>query len=96
MQGGTRRQCSNPKCNTQKKVTSKCSGCGSTFYCSRSCQIAHWKAGHKGRCKVSWSARGCVCACLNPSSPPCKCLLYYISSLVNRRRTSSTRRATMI
>lgn len=29
----------------------KCSGCSSVFYCSRNCQIADWKKGHKNECK---------------------------------------------
>ena len=27
-----------------------CSGCNTTCYCSRACQIKHWKAGHKLKC----------------------------------------------
>ena len=29
----------------------KCSGCSSVFYCSRNCQVADWKKGHKNECK---------------------------------------------
>lgn len=29
----------------------KCSGCQSVFYCSRNCQVADWKNGHKNECK---------------------------------------------
>ena len=29
-----------------------CSRCGIVFYCCRDCQLAHWKAGHKGNCKA--------------------------------------------
>ena len=30
--------------------TLRCSRCKSAFYCSRKCQSAHWKAGHKAKC----------------------------------------------
>eukprot|EP00928_Gymnodinium_smaydae_P080021 TRINITY_DN63827_c0_g1_i1.p3 TRINITY_DN63827_c0_g1~~TRINITY_DN63827_c0_g1_i1.p3 ORF type:complete len:101 (-),score=10.48 TRINITY_DN63827_c0_g1_i1:221-523(-) len=30
-----------------------CSGCMKTRYCSRECQKAHWKAGHRDTCKPS-------------------------------------------
>lgn len=36
-------------CN--KVASSKCSKCFQVFYCSRNCQIADWKAGHKSACK---------------------------------------------
>ena len=29
-----------------------CSRCGTVFYCSRDCQLADWKAGHKKSCKA--------------------------------------------
>jgi MYND finger len=29
----------------------KCSGCLAVFYCSRNCQVADWKSGHKSECK---------------------------------------------
>lgn len=28
-----------------------CSGCGTVKYCSRTCQVDHWKGGHKNRCR---------------------------------------------
>ncbi|XP_050216896.1 ubiquitin carboxyl-terminal hydrolase 18 isoform X2 [Mercurialis annua] len=30
----------------------KCSRCKSVFYCSIKCQEAHWKSGHKTKCKI--------------------------------------------
>ena len=34
-----------------EKPLKACARCGSVFYCGRSCQSAHWKAGHKRSCK---------------------------------------------
>ena len=34
------------------RATSTCSGCGSTHYCSRACQLKHWPR-HKISCKAS-------------------------------------------
>jgi hypothetical protein len=28
----------------------KCALCGTVFYCSKTCQTAAWKAGHKREC----------------------------------------------
>ena len=28
----------------------RCAKCRNTFYCSKDCQLAHWKNGHKKRC----------------------------------------------
>jgi len=33
-----------------QKTHKPCSRCKVTFYCSRDCQVAHWKAGHKAVC----------------------------------------------
>ena len=47
--------CSNPSCINLKGVSEaaesrkKCTGCR-MCYCSRECQVAHWKAGHKNLC----------------------------------------------
>ena len=30
---------------------SRCAGCNVERYCSKACQVAHWKAGHKKVCK---------------------------------------------
>ena len=40
-------------CSTQASIGNSlmtCARCKSAFYCSRSCQAAHWKAGHKKIC----------------------------------------------
>jgi hypothetical protein len=29
----------------------QCSWCKAVAYCSRDCQVAHWKAGHKEACQ---------------------------------------------
>ena len=28
----------------------KCSGCGVVWYCSKECQVSHWRAAHKSAC----------------------------------------------
>ncbi len=40
-------------CQTQKSKhdIKKCARCQQAYYCSRKCQIKHWKAGHKKVCK---------------------------------------------
>ena len=40
--------------NREKKKLKKCARCKSFCYCSRECQIKHWKAGHKVDCKGHW------------------------------------------
>ena len=48
--------CSNPACvdlrgDSEVKVSCKaCTGCKVVYYCSRECQVAHWKV-HRGICK---------------------------------------------
>ena len=46
-------------CGTSKPVTElqKCVKCLSVWYCNRSCQVRHWKNGHKKECKALTSAR---------------------------------------
>ena len=40
------------KCeNCKQEASNRCSRCKSVWYCSRECQIAHFKAGHKKICK---------------------------------------------
>ena len=41
--------CANPKC--QKRGKKKCSKCKGVKYCSRNCQVAHWRSGHKHECE---------------------------------------------
>jgi hypothetical protein len=31
----------------------RCTRCKAVSYCSKQCQVAHWKAGHKQVCKES-------------------------------------------
>eukprot|EP01029_Cantina_marsupialis_P029719 TRINITY_DN782068_c0_g1_i1.p1 TRINITY_DN782068_c0_g1~~TRINITY_DN782068_c0_g1_i1.p1 ORF type:complete len:188 (-),score=68.06 TRINITY_DN782068_c0_g1_i1:224-787(-) len=48
--------CSNPSCeNVEQKAGqfSKCSACKSVHYCSKECQVTHWKSGHKAECKIA-------------------------------------------
>jgi len=43
------RQCRAVGC--QNRATMKCGRCNSAKYCSRECQIAHWKSKHKQICQ---------------------------------------------
>jgi hypothetical protein len=46
--------CDNPGCSSMGRLGETwqgCSGCKAAVYCSRECQTAHWKTGHKGVCK---------------------------------------------
>lgn len=38
------------RCGGQGSLT--CSRCRAVKYCSKECQVAHWKGGHKGECKI--------------------------------------------
>ena len=53
-EGGAAQQqhavCQGPDCEKVHDLK-MCVGCHSAAYCSRSCQRAHWKAGHKRECK---------------------------------------------
>lgn len=37
--------------NDKGKKLSRCSRCGLTLYCSRECQVEHWKKEHKASCQ---------------------------------------------
>lgn len=43
------RECGNCGKMLQKKLS--CSRCGMVNYCNRTCQLAHWKSGHKAQCQ---------------------------------------------
>jgi len=46
-------KCSNPYCSKvehKKGEFSLCDRCESVKYCSRQCQVQHWKAGHRKQC----------------------------------------------
>ncbi|KXZ50026.1 hypothetical protein GPECTOR_18g179 [Gonium pectorale] len=49
-------RCANPACanlegDSEADLTLKaCAGCGAAGYCSRPCQLEHWRAGHKEAC----------------------------------------------
>ncbi|KAK8800757.1 hypothetical protein WA158_000082 [Blastocystis sp. Blastoise] len=48
------RACSNPECKKVEEVKGSfktCSRCKKAIYCSKECQVAHWKNGHKQACK---------------------------------------------
>jgi hypothetical protein len=44
--------CANPGCSKTDNLKN-CSRCKQVQYCSRECQAAHWKNGHKGCCKAN-------------------------------------------
>ena len=48
-------QCAGPDCPRKIKEDGapldQCGGCKRCYYCSKACQTAHWKAGHKAECK---------------------------------------------
>ena len=39
-------------CLGQSRVRRKCGRCGQYVYCSKSCQKAHWKSGHREQCST--------------------------------------------
>ena len=43
--------CFNPSCDNPG--TKRCGRCKRAFYCSSDCQVAHWRSGHKRRCKAT-------------------------------------------
>jgi hypothetical protein len=47
------RRCAAPACAEAEQIAGqfkKCGRCGVVRYCSKACQAAHWKAGHKREC----------------------------------------------
>lgn len=46
---GVRCRCA--QCEKLCDKLQRCSACQLVGYCSRSCQVKHWKAGHKQACK---------------------------------------------
>src|SRR5271155_2828331 len=73
------RQCRGDGC--QNEATMKCGRCNSAQYCSRECQIAHWKSNHKRICQspttdsifigelpAAWTATSPSAITLSPSS----------------------------
>ncbi|GAQ80386.1 hypothetical protein KFL_000530140 [Klebsormidium nitens] len=52
------KECTNQACvagvvEVRQKTFKACGACGAAQYCSRECQMVHWKNGHKKDCKVS-------------------------------------------
>jgi MYND finger/Sel1 repeat len=48
-------KCFNPSCGRKDNADTRfqsCSKCKSVKYCSRECQVEHWKNGHKSQCKT--------------------------------------------
>ena len=42
-------------CNLHTLHLLKCSQCKAASYCSKECQLKHWKSGHKQECKLAQS-----------------------------------------
>ena len=38
----------------EDKQLKQCARCKAVYYCSKKCQVEHWKAGHKVDCKGHW------------------------------------------
>ena len=47
------RECGNCGCQ-EKEQLKACARCKAFHYCSKKCQVEHWKAGHKVDCKGHW------------------------------------------
>eukprot|EP00904_Undaria_pinnatifida_P012639 jgi/Undpi1/8505/HiC_scaffold_25.g10972.m1 len=56
--------CSRESCGRRqgdvKEGFKRCGRCRSTVYCSKECQVEHWKAGHKQMCNRTLAQRGGV------------------------------------
>jgi hypothetical protein len=77
----THMTCNNPSCSNVagpselQLVTgssSQCGGCRTARYCSRTCQLEHWKR-HKPACKAlaaTTEAHGAAAAAACPAAPP--------------------------
>ena len=54
-----RQMCACPECPHKGALAAaggrldmkKCAKCKQVFYCSRECQVAHWKSGHRRECE---------------------------------------------
>eukprot|EP00026_Physarum_polycephalum_P012366 Phypoly_transcript_12665.p1 GENE.Phypoly_transcript_12665~~Phypoly_transcript_12665.p1 ORF type:complete len:280 (+),score=53.97 Phypoly_transcript_12665:265-1104(+) len=51
-------KCSNVPCKINSLKLQKCAGCKSVAYCSKECQVADWKAGHKQSCAEFQKLKG--------------------------------------
>lgn len=47
---GSRYQCNNPKCASQRGRRMKMCACAMVFYCSKKCQKMHWRSTHRRQC----------------------------------------------
>lgn len=45
------------QCRKSSSNLSRCTGCYKVYYCSKHCQKANWKSGHREQCKGSKSAK---------------------------------------
>jgi hypothetical protein len=52
--GPCRDKCANCQVCDEGQKLKRCGGCGAVLYCSKACQLAHWKrGGHKAVCKAA-------------------------------------------
>ena len=68
--GGSLRSCI--ACGGQKDGNKRCTGCYLVMYCSKTCQVKHWKE-HSHKCKVSL---------LDTLSMILKCFLFHVENSV--------------
>ena len=62
--------CAAPGCAPRPALpTGTCASCRVTSYCSRECQLAHWRAGHKAACPT-WAAAVRAAAAASSSPVP--------------------------
>ena len=50
--------CAGPGCTKRGKGMKHCARCGRVKYCGKSCQVAHWRGGHKQDCQEKRKAAG--------------------------------------
>ena len=51
-------KCDNPGCGKRLQKPLQCSRCKKAQYCSKDCQVAAWKSGHKRECVAACGGGG--------------------------------------
>ena len=57
--------CGSKKATGDEPYTKRCAQCKAAYYCSKECQVGHWKSGHKEVCEAAATV-----AALPPPPPP--------------------------